>query len=158
VRTAANDAKMPPVKPEASRELATVQGQRHGQMALAALGQRWFDQLREPGSETFQQVGHRLDEFAVEGEWWKSLAEAGEQIGRRYRQLPIDIEQNLAVARRPAERPKPLAALQTAARLSRLLPANFGLSENAGEAQRRWLTQDLLLRQVQRTIDDHWYA
>ena len=58
-----------------------------GRLALAELGERWFNQCAG-GGENFIQARHRLDVFLVEQQWWRSLAVVVAQVGHAWRQVP----------------------------------------------------------------------
>src|SRR5262249_46532443 len=56
-----------------TRASAQRDAEHQGRMALAALGQRWFDECPGDNRETYLQVRHRLQTFAVDEDWWKSI-------------------------------------------------------------------------------------
>src|SRR5262249_14945226 len=76
-------------------------GRRHGEMALAVLGHRYFDECPTTHlhPENYAQVLRRLDTFNVDSDWWNSLAKAGEEIGARWQALPGQISQAIDAAR-----------------------------------------------------------
>jgi len=159
------DAKAGTVSEEVNRDQAKAQARRQGRMALAALGNRWFDEIKQP--VTFVETRHHLDVFAAESQWWhSSITAMGEAIGSRYRQLPREIDARLTAARSlstkaASARAAILAQLRGADRLARLVPgaaAPLVQAGNPGDQYRRWLAQDLLLVQAQRTFEDHWFA
>lgn len=140
-----------PVPPASAR--------RQGEMALAVLGQRWFDACQVTPKETFEQVRHRLDVYQVEEQWQASLARAGYQISQRWRLLPIAINKLVADANN-AERAEALRLLEQADRLTRLVdgPEAQALTGDPVTTCRRLRMQDLLLWQAQRTLADRWYS
>ena len=159
------DAKSAAVSEDAARDQAKAQAGRQGRMAIACLGSRWFDEARQP--VTFAELRHHLEVFAAESQWWhSSITEMGEAVGRRCRQLPVEIDARLQAARAlsvkaDSARPAILAQLRDADRLARIIPGAAVTHIQAGnpsDLYRRWLAQDLLLTQAQRTMEDHWYA
>lgn len=139
------------------RAKTTARGQ--GRMALAVLGRGWFDQCKVDKLETYEQVRHRIDVFAVEEHWEASLTAAGDQIQQRWRQMPVTIKASVATSR-TADRRQAHELLQTADRLVRQVdgPASVVLVDDPADAYRRLLLQDLLLWQTERTFNDHWFA
>jgi hypothetical protein len=128
-------------------------------LALASLGKSWFDSATGRGLENFEQTSIRLASFQTSSRWWESAQEAGEQIGLRWRRLPVQI--NLDAARAPGLSMQAAdVALASAVGLSRLLPAAFReeVKINAAMERRLWQTRALLASQTRRTIADHWFA
>jgi len=74
--------------------------------------------------------------------------------------MPVTIASQVEAGRKQADRDKARLALQTADRVARqVFPVYAGtLASNPADLYRRWLVQDLLLSQAQRTLDDHWYS
>src|SRR5262249_38098453 len=91
--------------------------------------------------------------------WWESLNQSGEQVARRWRQLPVEINRLTAAARQADLRPA-RDDLRGADRLARLIDGanSLLLVDKPSIFYRRMLVQDLLLWQGQRTLQDHWYA
>jgi len=135
------------------------QARMQGRLAIAVLGHRWFDACAAGDRENHAQARHRLDTFVVEENWWASVDRVGEEVGRCWRQIPVEINRLLQVAA-SAERPAALAALRTADRLSRLIDGagSLCLTGQAAETYRRLQMQGLLLWLAQRTWEDHWFA
>ena len=77
---------------DSASKLFRRQARREGDMALAVLGQQWFDQLAEPLQENQLQTRHRLEVFGVEEKWWQSLALAGQRIGQQFQRMPVAIK------------------------------------------------------------------
>jgi hypothetical protein len=162
IETDQRPSDQPGESPEDNRETAKREARHQGRMALAVLGQRWFDQCPlPPGAdrETITEVRHRLETFAVEEEWWKSLARAGEQVGQRWRAMPVVINQ-LRATDLQGDHLQSHEALRTADRLSRQMrgASNPALTYRPAEAFRRLGVHNLLLWQGRRTLDDHWFA
>ncbi len=100
VRTeAANDADFE-VTAKENQKLAKDHGYCQGLMALEILGKSWFDNTPRPAvrrdgaaraTQTHEQVQHQLINFRVEQRWWDTLGWAGEEIGVRWRQIPVAV-------------------------------------------------------------------
>src|SRR5262249_25506120 len=146
----------PEVTPQQIREQAVHHARWHGRLALAALGRDWFD---APRRGAFDEVRFRLEEFSAQAEGWDWLAQAGDQIGRRFCDLPRAGTDNRAARDAPA--PAKAAAprrgavpLLGAERHGRLLDGttNGTLADNPAEPARRWRYQQMLLRLADRTL------
>src|SRR5205814_8391184 len=77
---------------DAERERVKARCRWQGRLALAALGPAWFDYLKGAERESYTEVKHRLQTFAVEERWWLSLRQAGDQMGERWRQFPVAVD------------------------------------------------------------------
>jgi hypothetical protein len=148
-----------------AEESVKLQARRQGRMALAALGQRWFDQPKEAPRENFDLVQHRLQLFSSESSWWESLGRAETEIAARWRELPPEIGR-LADASRKSDLRVARPALQAADRLNRRFECQLRpsaceprevLPARLARSYRQLLVHDLLLWQAQRTLDDHWF-
>ena len=108
-------------------------------MALAALGQRWFDDKvtmsdQEQGDykKSLERVGRVVpeDETEISG-WVKGLEKAGETIGQHWRQMTLEIDK---LVDEPNGIPEDLVAFQAklkkAERLARGLDAGAPVSLN----------------------------
>ncbi len=159
IKTSQQPVSYTAVSPRQQTDRVKTTARRQGRMALAVLGRRWFDLCKVDELETYEQVRHRLDVFAVEEDWETSLTAAGNQIRQRWQQMPGTIKASVATSR-TADRPQAHELLQTAARLGRQVdgPASLALADNPADAYRRLLLQDLLLWQTERTFNDHWFA
>jgi hypothetical protein len=166
--TAKQDDTITPAKAE---KQAQSTARRQGRMALAVLGRRWFDDRRQievNRRERSEVVAHRLDILEGEEKWWDMLTRAGEQIAARYRDMPDEIRYQLEIAGKPdTPREEVLRDLRAADRLARMVPGDLRITqdpfaaanvpqENPPVMYRKWLMQDFLLFQAQRTMDDHW--
>ncbi|MFO0899135.1 MAG: hypothetical protein U0836_17050 [Pirellulales bacterium] len=133
---------------------------RRGRLALAALGQAWFDRPAAAGEarrETYEQTLHRLNTFTVDDEGWQSLAAAGRQIGQRYRALAPAIRTAVGAAT-SATWSGALADLTSADRWLRQLRADTGRDVCRPNLLRALLLQRFLLWQAERTWLDHWWS
>lgn len=159
IATADQRADDPPLTSlgETARVQAVARAQ--GRMALAMLGRRWFDRQADDELETYQQVQHRLEVFAVEKRWWESLAVAGRQISLRWQRMAPAIDQWVGTAKQQ-ERAKAIESLQDADRLARSIDGTVRLSSKIEPANlyRRIMLQDLLVWQARRTFENHWFA
>lgn len=145
---------------EEQRDRTHQMAARRGRLALAALGQSWFDQpLAEgqPRRETFEQTLHRLNTFTVDEQGWQSLAAAGRQIGERYRALAPAIRGAVGAAT-SATWDGALADLGSADQWLRQLRADTGRDICRPNLLRSLLLQRFLLWQAQRTWLDHWWS
>jgi hypothetical protein len=77
-----------------------VRARRRGQLALAALGARVFEAGMAGAGESYAQICHRLETFAVEEQWWRSLGKVGDEIGQCWRWLAAEPPQLTERARR----------------------------------------------------------
>ncbi len=98
-----------------------------GRLALASWPAPLFDSLKADAAEDRAEVIHRLQVFAAESEWWKSLATAGHQIGSR-ESAAIEILATLPEQHRrdPASQQRPALAASKgdlALRVAALPPA-----------------------------------
>jgi hypothetical protein len=134
-------------------------GQRQGRMAIAVLGQHWFDVCPSdrPHKETFAQVQRRLNTFRVDTDWWNSLAAAGEEIGERWLGLPAQINTSMSDVAH-ARLDTTIATLDKVDTLGRIVDGVGSeiLSANPASRCRRAGMISLLVWQAERTYRDHW--
>ena len=144
-------------------DMALSQACREGDMALALLGQLWFDQMAGPRGETYRQTQHRLEVLASGNlepsvTEWESLARVGCEIGRRFQQVPDEI-QHLTTASRHLDLKQKQRLLGQAADLSQLMEAPCSLpAVEPGAACRHLRLAEFLLGQARRTLQDHWFG
>jgi hypothetical protein len=159
LETAENVSAARPVTAAENEAEAKANARRQGRMAVAVLGKEWFDRDAGLDQENYDQVWHRLETFGVEAQWWKSLDRAGDEVGRRWRQVPGAIGSLVAEGLReqPAEA---LARFRPADRLNRLLNGSTRMATvpNPTRAYRQLSTEELLIWQARRTFEDHWFA
>ncbi len=137
-----------------------------GLMSLAVLGPRWFNDplFQNQDQGDFQKTAERIQRPGTADEdqtWWKALATAGEPIGRRWRQLPVEIDRLANEENGISDFRAFQSRLVKADRLSRLIDGGAApLDESVGEATSRYRQtriHDLLLWMAERTWQDHWY-
>jgi len=157
IRTTDNPEKKPISPQENLRQVQEVARQQ-GQMAVALLGQAYFDSRIEPNGLSAAQVLHALERFSADPRWWELLGQCGSEIGKRWRQLPGTIEQ-LTQQATQADGPASEQQLAQASHLSRYLdgPNALTLAENPVQHYRRLQVQNLLLFQAQRLLEQHYY-
>src|SRR5262249_39652649 len=133
--------------PENAAKTVRKSAEVQGRLALAVLGQRWFDEVRGLQREDYEQVKRRLGDFLVGEKWWLAVDRVGEEIGRRVRELPARIFERRQEARKFGGS-KATAALQDADRLTRLLDGASSLfigdkedRSNPANAYRKALAQ-----------------
>ncbi len=159
IETGPNPEKVPALSQQRYRDRQKEHARTQGRLAIAILGTRWFNEVAGADHENYTQARHRLDTFVVEENWWESLAKVGEQVGACWRQMPVEINRLVQLAR-TAERPAAMSALRDADRLARVVDGGDSLrilGHPAEEYRHRGL-QSLLLWLGQRTWDDHWFA
>src|SRR5439155_7134281 len=146
--------KRPPEKPgPGAREAA----QRHGRVALALLGPAWVDDraARTEAGGTMKLSYKELQHFvgSPKPEWWLSLGEAGEQIGRHWQALAkrVDDRTEKAAGKSLDLALKDLAQADT---LARSLDSATALADKHDPVTdyRRHRLHAFLLDQARRTI------
>ncbi len=142
-----------------NQKLAKDHGYCQGLMALELLGERWFDKTPTKVTQTHEQVQHQLVNFRVEQRWWDTLAWAGDEIGIRWRQIPLTVN-NLEKLKQTSTLAEVEMSLRRADYLSRLMnsPGKLLVPNRADASYRQFAVQKLLLWQTQRTYKAHWYA
>ncbi len=143
-----------------SRKLALDGALRQGRLALAALGERWFDDPLFQQYETFSRVQDSLDRAPQADEnWSKPLIQAGDQIGRRWRAFPDKINAQTTDAR-TVDLGRAREDLKEAERLARQVDGAGAklLSANPVGESRQVRVHDLLLWQAERTYTAHWFG
>jgi hypothetical protein len=146
---------------ERARRRAALQGS----LALAALGQQWFQgsTLKDPDRSDYQKTlehvrGLPNDERA---EWWLDAVREGDRIGRSWRLLAGEILTLANEERGISDFAAFQSRLAKADRLSRLIdggavpPASSATEPAARYRQAR--VRDLLVWMADRAWRDHWY-
>ncbi|MFO0841562.1 MAG: vWA domain-containing protein [Gemmataceae bacterium] len=143
------------VSPGQLDEVSRRRAVREGRLALAALGPRWFDESR-PGAMRYADVEPFLRRPDLEGVWSKVLRWAGDEVGARFRQYPVRVDQLVAEAKKEKQVAGPL---READRLQRHLDAGQWqvATTDAPVLARRADVETLLVWQGERTFTDHWY-
>lgn len=155
----------PGITEERNTEVARQTAQRQGRMALAVLGQRWFDDpvlFVGRASEKYGEVENRIKKFHTEERWWQSLARAEEEVGLRWRRMPEEIVK-LTENSRKSNLKMAAGDLVSGERLARQMDGAGAAflakqSINPVDEHRRLVLHDLLLWQAERTRTDHWFA
>jgi hypothetical protein len=147
---------------KAERELTAAQesASRQGRMALAVLGQRVFDRLKDQADRaSYQQVEGSLADFPAAEKWWVPLARAGDQIGYRWKALGGQVTQQVTDSLK-AGLPGAGPPLAQAAALCRQIddPAVRQWDRNPVDQYRRLEVHDLLGWEARRAYRDHWFA
>jgi hypothetical protein len=132
-----------------------IRARRRGLMALAALGDHWFDASAGPERESFAEVRHRIQTFAVEEQWWQSLGKAGDEIGERWRSLASEPARLLEKARRERSLDQIHLTLWEADQLVRRALTADGEALPSGTLRTLLVCQTLLF-QARRIAGDHW--
>jgi hypothetical protein len=159
VQMSQNVKQVRPLDSQRYRNFYKHQAQQQGQLALANLGQAWFDQSAGPERENFLLADNRLQTFLVQPRWWESLAHVGDGVGLAYRSLPGTINQQVETAK-TAKLADARAALQIADLLCRQITGaeSLLLTSNPTDLYRRASMVGLLFWQATRTLHDHWFA
>src|SRR5262249_3505993 len=63
------------------------EAQRQGRMATAVLGERCLNEDRSGSQISFEKLRENMEQAAQDENWEKALNQAGEQVGRRWRDL-----------------------------------------------------------------------
>src|SRR5262245_17981512 len=126
-------------------------------MAVAALGESWYDECN--GENRVVQARESLRVLAVEPRWWGPLGQIGAAVDVAYRRMPEAVNRERANAL-TSDRGPALASLRKADLLARQLNAAAVplLAGNPSADLRRLLASDLLVWQGRRFLDDHWFA
>ena len=158
-------AKAPQANPtnrerEAALNLIKDRARIEGRMALATLGETWFNDPAFKGSGNYKGISDRLAALGKSEEWRTSLELDGENQGKRWLRLVPEIRENAFVEGSQGDPVTVRARLQKADRLSRQLDGAGAAAEADNEAAKKYrerLVHDLLLWLAERTWSDHWY-
>lgn len=147
------------VTAEYQRSLAKSMARREGRLALAVLGERWFDACQGNNFESYDQVSHRLEVFEVEENWWDSLAIAGDQVQQRWLRMPATM-QKLVDESKHNDRATAETMLCHADLLSRKVAGTPAaqMSTDPAELFRNLQLQGLIIWQAKRSFSDHWFS
>ncbi len=159
IEASAQPAHATQVSAEHQRSQAKLMARRQGRLALAVLGQNWFDTCQGDDFESYEQVVHRLDVFEVEENWWNSLAVAGDQVQQRWLRMP-ETMQKLIDESKHNDRTQAACMLSEADVLSRQVDGAHAsqLNIDPAEAYRHLQLQGLIIWQAERTLHNHWYG
>jgi hypothetical protein len=138
-------------------------------MALAALGRRWFDEVKD--SSNGEQGNHAstvgsvlaLREAERDGrkKWWSIISEVGDRVRERWGHLAGEIDKLVDERDGIADFRAFANGLVKADRLERLLeggtPRTVGASTEAAAKLREARVHDLLIGMADRAWEDHWY-
>jgi Mg-chelatase subunit ChlD len=136
---------------EENRKRARAAALRQGRLALAMLG-------GDDWPEEFAKAKNAID-LADEGEWYRSVARAGERIGRFLNELPEMADKQCEEAAGQDNLDKAAALLQSATRYARTIDgaaARTRMTRNPIDEQRRLNMHHLLCWQAHRTFLDWW--
>ena len=159
-KTQFNADRLSAPSPEAQKKQTVEQSQRQARLALAVLGENAFDEVKGDNLESFKGVTYLVDNVHLDNDqWWRSLANAGDNIGRRWQGLTTKAD-SLTAKSRQQDLKDARSALHRADRLAHQLDgtSNARLSANPAAAARKMLLHDFLLWQAGRTLDEHWFA
>lgn len=162
VKSSTDPSEPKPMSEERNAEIARRMAQRQGRMALAVLGQTWFDddslQIGR-ATEKYNDVENRIRNFVTEERGAASLLRAGDEVGLRWRKMPEQANRRTDDARK-SDLKVARTELSAAARIARLADgaAATSFTINPADDLRRLHTYDLLLWQAERTRQDHWFA
>lgn len=131
---------------------------RQGKLALAVLGQRWFDECGQNVLEQHDLVQGRLKEALTAEKWWQFVAQAGAEIGQRWHKLPEEIRRLQPTKDKAAEAGwGPFRKIDRLTRLADVRTALM-LNQNPIQVHRQVLLEDLLYEQARRTFLERWQA
>jgi hypothetical protein len=155
---------------------AEILARRRGLLDLSSLGRSWFDEAATVPELKSETAGDEPDQAKAKAKALrfksyadvesllsagaassKTLDEAGEQIGARWRKLPLAIRQwteDVSLSPPGSLHPN----LEKADRLGRLLPASLAGPSEPASVYRNKLLQELLFTQARRALDDHWFG
>ena len=135
-------------------------------MAVAVLGERWFNDPTFKDQERLERTGQRLltpieeDDEAAKS-WWKEIAAAGDAIGGRWQRIEPEIASLTDDDSRSRELSVFQDRLKRAGRLGRIIDGGAPpLAESVPEAtalERQTRVHDLLVWLARRSWQDHWY-
>jgi hypothetical protein len=151
---------------EQSVLVARKRAQLQGLMAVAALGPGGFGETApgEPASAepTLRRLRSPIEDSGeTDRPWWREIAQAGDQIGSRWRRLVAQADALAAHEGSTAEFQAFQARLRKADRLARQcgggMPGDPVPKVEAAALYRQTRVHDLLLWMAERTWRDHWY-
>ncbi|WP_165227180.1 hypothetical protein [Aquisphaera insulae] len=153
-----------PADLDVATDVLRRRGRLQGRMAMAALGQAWFNAPGFQGGPTFDQVSKQIESAFEEGgdrPWWRSIAEAGDAIGLRWRSLAPRVEDLTRDEARDAEPAAAATRMTTASRLDRILDGGAEAlpdpDPESATLDRRLRIRGLLLWLAERAWRDHWF-
>ncbi|SIO60649.1 hypothetical protein SAMN05444166_6473 [Singulisphaera sp. GP187] len=157
-----NDGKFdtaPAITEASNRSRAIQQGQIQGLMALGVLGQNWFDSTGSGNADQFVRVRGQLARLQDDPGWNATLSGVGTQIGERWLQMPVVIDQSMTDGLIAAD-PRDRTLIGVADRLWRQLDGGVPTNSSVDPSTsfRLIMLRDLLLWQASRTLADHWYS
>jgi serine/threonine-protein kinase len=138
-------------------------GQRQGRLALAVLGESWFDldPVFKSRLKEFE-VKRLLVELQVDAQWPATLGRTGEEIGLRWRDMPAEITQRVEKSHTEGPVDQMAQDLGLAERLARQIDgaaaARLKREIRPVEEIRKVRLHNLLLWLADRTRNDHWFA
>ena len=148
------------VSGEENRKEACGRAGRQGLLALAVLGESWFEDAGSfKANEPYGKVLGQVKDLTPEVNWQERVQKAGQEVAARWRHLPDQINALTEEGRtRSAKQAEPVLA--RAEDLARLLEGGLVpyLSHDPVDASRRLRFHNLLLWQAERTLHDHWFA
>jgi hypothetical protein len=141
---------------------ARAAAQRQARMALAVLGEEWFDIVSERSREglRFARASELADGPGTE-EWWGPLTQVGDQVAQRWARLLGEVSEQTKAGREAPDLGAARARLREAARWARHLDgaaASLLGQADPVEENRRVELHDLLCWQAERTFRDHWWS
>ena len=161
---ARSDLSPPPKeKPTASTAVARPRSIHEGRVALATLGQEWFNDARFEGQGDYDSLATALAKNATENvdAWRAAIAQEGTLIGKRRRALLDETETLVQLDKGVPDLAAARVRLVTADVHGRMAPPNpFALDESFREPagrRRDLLLHDLLKEMTNRCWLDHWY-
>ena len=161
---ARSDLALPPKDKQAEpATIARIRSNHEGRVALAALGQVWFNNPRFSSQGDFESLGSGLAKAKSEkvDDWRVTIAKSGTSIGQRWRGLREEIATvtslDKGIPNLPEARAK-LVAVDLYGRMATPTPSTVEdtFREPAGR-RRDLLLHDLLKEMASRAWLDHWY-
>jgi hypothetical protein len=145
---------MPPAE---NARRAREAAERQARMALAVLGEEWFNGAKE--GPKYARASELAD--GPGPEWWKSLTQVGDQVANRWAGLSVEVREGTKAGREAADLDAARARLREAARRARHLDGAAASLLGPGdpvEENRRVELHDLLCWQAERTFLDHQWS
>jgi hypothetical protein len=154
----------PGVSREENERWARLAAQHQGRLALAELGQGWFDRFQVSGLERYQATRDLL--FSARAGWSEAVLRAGTQVEYRWQQRLIEIDR-LAGELPKLDWDKARDALAAIDRLARRLDGAASAvlarrpvpkpAPEPVEEYRQLLAHALFCWQAERVWADHWF-